>query len=49
VLHSFVGIEKNVHVHELVDVAVGGFGLQSAPFEGPASIKPPALPDDTYF
>jgi len=30
----------------LVDVAVDGFGC---PFEGPATIKPPALPEDTYF
>ena len=38
-----------VDVHVLVDVAVDGFGLRSGPFEGPATIKPPALPGDTYY
>jgi hypothetical protein len=23
--------------------------LRSGPFEGPATVKPPALPEDTYF
>jgi hypothetical protein len=23
--------------------------LRSGPFEGPAIVKPPALPEDTYF
>ena len=25
------------------------FRLRSGPFEGPAIVKPPALPEDTYF
>jgi len=37
-----------VGVHVLVDVAVDGIWLRSGPFEGPATIKPPALPEDTY-
>jgi hypothetical protein len=40
-----------VDVHVLVDVTIDGFWkmrLQSSPFEGPATIKPPALPADTY-
>ncbi len=38
-----------VDAHVLVDVAVYGCWLQSGPFEGPATIKPPALPEDTYL
>ncbi len=45
--HSFVGFETDVHVHVLVNVAVDGFWLRSGPFEGPAAIMPPALPEDT--
>jgi len=26
-----------------------GFRSRSGPFEGPASVKPPALPEDIYF
>ena len=40
-----------VDVLVLVDVDVDGFGsicLRLGPFEGPATIKPPALPEDTY-
>jgi len=29
--------------------AKGGSGQGSGPFEGPPAIKPPALPEDTYF
>jgi len=35
----------------LVDVDVDGFGrvqLRSGPFEGPATVKPSALPEDAY-
>jgi hypothetical protein len=39
-------------VDVLVRVDVVGFRriwLRSGPFEGPATIKPPALPDDVYW
>ncbi len=38
-----------IDVHVLVDATVDGFWLRSGLFEGPATIKIPALPEDTYW
>ncbi len=48
--HVTVYVNVVVDVHVLVDVAVDVFGriwLQSGPFEVPAAVKPPALPENT--
>jgi hypothetical protein len=37
-------------LHAAAVVAAFAFHrLRSGPFEGPATVKPPALPEDTYF
>jgi len=48
----FIGFEKDVHEHVNVYVNVGEnrngeYWLRSGPFEGPATAKPTALPEDT--
>jgi len=36
-------------VTRTLTMMVFGFRLRSGPFEGPASVKPPALPEAIYF
>ncbi|TRZ75437.1 MAG: hypothetical protein D4R93_04965 [Deltaproteobacteria bacterium] len=36
-------------VTRTLTMMVFGFRSRSGPFEGPASVKPPALPEDIYF
>jgi len=48
-VHEHANVYVDVHV--LVDVAVDGLWrirLRSSPFEGPATAKSPAVPEDTY-
>jgi hypothetical protein len=56
-VYDHVHVNVHVYVDALVNVAVDvhvvvdGFWrirLRSCPFEWPATIKPPALPEDTY-
>ena len=43
-------LPKSMVLHAAAVVAAFAFHrLRSGPFEGPATVKPPALPEDTYF
>ncbi len=50
-VNVYVNVDEDVivDVHVLVEVADDGFWLRSVPFDGPATIKPSALPEDFYW
>jgi hypothetical protein len=48
--HAFVPGVKNRCQYDPLDLGfLILFRLRSGPFEGPAIVKPPALPGDSYF